>query len=256
VWGKADQTLQLLRDAGRSGLDISADVYPYTYWRSTITVITPTRDWTNRTAWQKGLNEIGGPGNVLLSTYTPDLAWQGKTLAQISHLTGRDVVTIIQEIVQKTRGEGATGREGVVVTAMQESDLRRFIAAPNIMFCTDGGLRSSHPRAAGSYPRILGRYVRELRVIRLEEAIRKMTSLPARRMGLQNRGVIRRGIKADVVIFDATQVRDTATVANPMSPPVGIVYVLVNGVPVLDGGKISGRRPGMILRRSTEPGKD
>lgn len=187
---------------------------------------------------------------MLLSTYTPDAAWQGKTLAQIARSSGRDVVTIIQEIVQKTRGAGATGREGVVVTAMQESDLRRFIAAPNIMFCTDGGLRSSHPRAAGSYPRILGRYVRELHVLTLEEAIRKMTFLPARRMGLTNRGTIRPGLKADVVIFDATQVRDTATVANPMSRPVGISYVLVNGVPVLEAGKMSGRYPGMILRRS------
>ena len=242
-----------MREANRRGLDISADVYPYTYWRSTITVITPTRDWTNRRAWQKGLDEIGGPGSVLLSTYTPDPTWQGKTLAQISRATGRDAVSIIQEIVRKTRGKGATGREGVVVTAMQESDLSRFIVAPEVMFCTDGGLRGSHPRAAGTYPRILGLYVRERGVLRLEEAVRKMTSLPARRMGLQLRGAIRPSFKADVVIFDATRVRDTATVANPMSPPVGISHVLVNGVPVLDGGKMTGQRPGMILRRDVAP---
>ena len=140
VWGKAKETLKLMQDARQRGLDISADVYPYTFWRSTITVITPTRDWNDRAAWQKGLDEIGGPDNVLLSTYTPDPTWQGKTIAEIAHSTGQDAVTIIQEIVKNTHGEGATGREGVVVTAMQESDLRQFIAAPHIMFCTDGGL--------------------------------------------------------------------------------------------------------------------
>jgi N-acyl-D-amino-acid deacylase len=250
VWGKADEALGLMDDAHRRGLDITADIYPYTYWRSTITVITPTRDWADRAAWQKGLNEIGGPGNVLLSTYTPNPAWEGKTIAQISQETGRDAVTVIQEIVKNTHGEGATGREGVVVTAMQEQDVRRFMTAPGVMFCTDGGLKSSHPRAAGTYPRVLGRYVREWHVLTQEEAIRKMTSLPAWRMGLKERGVLKTGMKADIVLFDADKVIDTATPANPMAPPVGISYVIVNGVPVLEAGKMTGQRPGMVLRRT------
>jgi N-acyl-D-amino-acid deacylase len=252
VWGKADETLALMRQAQHSGLDITADVYPYTYWRSTITVITPTRDWDDRAAWQKAVNDIGGPGNILLSTYSPDPSWEGKTIAEIAHATGKDPVTVIQEIVQKTHGEGVTGREGVVVTAMQESDLRRFMTAPEIMFCTDGGLRSSHPRAAGTYPRILGRYVREWHLLTLEEAIRKMTSLPARRMGFKDRGVLKVGNKADITIFDANTVLDTATVAEPMKSPIGITYVLVNGVPVLDAGQITGRHPGMVLRRGND----
>ncbi|BCM90690.1 D-aminoacylase [Abditibacteriota bacterium] len=253
VWGKADETLRLMGDADRRGLDITADVYPYTYWRSTIIVITPTRDWTDRGAWQKGLDEIGGPANVLLSTYTPDLVWQGKTLAQISQMTGRDAVTTIQEIVKNTHGEGATGKEGVVVTAMQENDLRRFIAAPRIMFCTDGGLGGSHPRAAGTYPRILGRYVRQWHVLTLENAIRKMTSLPAGRMGFADRGTLKPGMKADIVLFDANKVIDTATTASPMAQPIGLPCVIVNGVPVLDGGKMTGQRPGMVLRRTEAP---
>ena len=253
VWGKADEVLRLMHEAKRRGLDITADVYPYTYWRSTITVITPTRDWSDRAAWQKGLDEIGGPSNVLLATYTPDAAWAGKTIAQIAASTGKDAVTIIQEIVKKTRGEGATGREGVVVTAMREDDLRRFIAAPRIMFCTDGGLRSTHPRASGTYPRLLGRYVREWRVLSLEEAIRKMTSLPAWRMGLRDRGIIQSGMKADVVVFDPQRVIDTATTGNPGAAPIGISSVIVNGVPVLDMGKMTGERPGMVLRHKPSP---
>ncbi|RYG57702.1 D-aminoacylase, partial [bacterium] len=220
-----------------------------TYWRSTITVITPTRDWADRVAWQKGLDEIGGPANVLLSTYTPDPLWQGKTIAEIATLTGRDAVTIIQEIVAKTHSEGSTEREGVVVTAMQEADLRRFIAAPGIMFCTDGGLRGSHPRAAGTYPRILGRYVREWKVLSLENAVRKMTSLPATRMGIADRGTLKVGMKADMVLFVAAKVLDTATTSQPMAEPVGIPYVFVNGEAVLEQGKITTRRPGRVLRK-------
>ncbi len=249
VWNRTAEVFRLMGDAKKRGIDISADVYPYTYWRSTITVITPTRDWTNRAAWRKGLEEIGGAKNVLLSTYTPNLAWQGKTIAQIALETGRDAVTIVQEIVAKTHGDGVTGKEGVVVTAMQEADLRRFIAHPSIMFCTDGGLRGGHPRAAGSFPRVLGQYVRQWHVLKLEEAIRKMTSLPARRMGFLDRGTLKIGMKADIVLFDATKVIDTATTANAMAPPLGISTVIVNGAAVWEAGKITGQRPGIVLRR-------
>lgn len=253
VWGKADETLRMIKDANKRGLDISADVYPYSYWRSTIIVITPTRDWSDRAAWQKGLDEIGGPDHVLLTTYSPDLNWQGKTIGEISRLTGRDAVTIIQEIVQKTHAEGATGKEGVVVTAMQEADLRRFMTSPLIMFCTDGGLSGGHPRASGTYPRILGRYVRDWHVLSLEEAVRKMTSLPATRMGFADRGSLKAGMKADMVLFDPNKVIDTATTAEPMAKPIGLPYVIVNGVIVLDNGKITGQHPGMVIRRRTTP---
>jgi N-acyl-D-amino-acid deacylase len=116
------------------------------------------------------------------------------------------------------------------------------------MFCSDGGLRGSHPRGAGTYPRILGRYVRELKAIPLEEAIRKMTSLPASRMRLKDRGVLKVGGRADLVLFNPQTVRDTATVQNPRALPVGIPYVFVNGIMVLDNGAITDARPGIPLR--------
>lgn len=255
VWGRADEVLRLMRAARRRGLDITADVYPYTYWQSTITVLIPHRNWDDRAAWEKGLAEIGGAGNVLLTTYSADPSWQGKTLAGIALQTKKDPVTLIQEIVRKTHGEGVTGRtspagrESVVVTAMREEDLKRFLAAPEIMFCTDGGLRGTHPRGAGSYPRILGRYVREQHVLSLPEAIRKMAALPARRMGLRDRGTLRPGNRADIVIFDPATVRDTATTANPTAPPRGISHVLVNGTFVLNDGRMTAARPGQVLRR-------
>ena len=249
VWGKANEVLRLIADARREGLDVSADVYPYLYWHSTITVLIPTRDWNDRAAWEKGLAEVGGAKNVLLSTYTPDSNWQGKTIAEIARSTGKDPVTVIQEIVSKTRGEGANGRQAVIVTSMIEEDLRKFLAAPGIMFCSDGAMRGRHPRGAGTYPRILGRYVREQKVISLEEAIRKMTSLPADRLGVTDRGRLREGMKADVVIFDAERVIDHATTADPTAAPEGIESVIVNGQVVLDQQKITGTRPGRVLRK-------
>ena len=252
VWGKAGDVFRLMDNAGRRGADITADLYPYPYWQSSIIVLIETREWDKRELWEKGLAEIGGAKNVLLSSYEPDPAWAGKTIEEIAGMTGKDPVTIIQEIVKKTHGDTPETKKGesVVVTAMQERDIRAFIAHPRIMFCTDGGLRGTHPRGAGSYPRILGKYVREERVIPLEEAIRKATSLPASRMGFRDRGVLVPGKKADIVLFDPRTIHDTATTKNPQSAPVGLQDVIINGVHVLRDGKMTGERPGAVLRRS------
>jgi N-acyl-D-amino-acid deacylase len=250
VWGRADEVLQLLAEANREGLDVSADVYPYLYWQSTITVLIPTRNWDDRAAWEKGLAEVGGAKNVLLGNYSLDANWQGKTIAEISQLTGKDAVTVIQEIVRKTHGEGATGRESVIVTSMVEEDLQKFIRAPRTMFCSDGAIRGAHPRGAGTFPRILGRYVREQKLVSLEEAIRKMTSLPSQRMGFKDRGVIKEGMKADLAIFDAQKIIDRATTSEPTAAPEGMEYVLVNGALVLDGGKMTAARSGRALKRN------
>jgi N-acyl-D-amino-acid deacylase len=247
-WGKASEVLNLIDAANKRGVDISVDVYPYLYWQSTITVLIPSRDWQNRSLWEKGMSEVGGAEHVRLTTYSPDKDWQGKTIAEIAAMTGKDAITVVQEVVQKTHGVGATGSESVVVTAMTEDDLSRFIASPRVMFCTDGSLRPTHPRGAGSFPRLLGVYVREKHLLTLEQAIHKMTGLPARRMGFADRGALRPGMKADVVIFNPLTVKDTATVADPAAQPVGLPYVMVNGALVLDNGKITGNRPGAVLR--------
>lgn len=250
VWGRAGEVLGIIAEARKEGLDVTADVYPYLYWQSTITVLIPTRNWDDRAAWEKGLAEVGGAKNVLLSTYTPDAAWQGKTIAEIASMTGRDAVTIIQEIVRKTHGEVPTGREGVIVTSMIKADLKEFLASPQIMFCSDGAIGGAHPRGAGTYPRILGRYVRQEKVISLEEAIRKMTSFPAARLRLPDRGRIETGKKADLVIFDPKTIIDRATTSNPAAAPEGMKFVIVNGAVVLDGGRMTNERPGRVLARN------
>lgn len=248
VWHKSGEALRLMAEARSRGQDVTADIYPYTYWQSTIIVIIPTRDWSDRAAWAKGLQEVGGPGHVLLTTYTPDASWAGKTIAHIAAMTGKDPITVIQEIVHTTHDPGATGRETVLVTAMTEADVTRFIQDPHIMFCTDGGLHILHPRGAGSYPRVLGRYVRQRHVLTIQEAVRKMTSLPAWRMGFHDRGRLAPGMKADIVLFNPLTVLDTASVTNPQSPPTGIPYVLVNGIAVVANGQITHAHPGQVLR--------
>jgi N-acyl-D-amino-acid deacylase len=247
VWGKTGEVFRLLDGARARGLDITADVYPYTYWQSNIVVLLPpkTDARADRAAWERALKNVGGAGNVLLTGADPESAWQGKTLAEVAALLGKPAADAALELMARSGGKGTSA----VVTAMREDDVRAFVKHPRVMFCTDGGLRGSHPRGAGSYPRFFGKYVRDDRVLPLGEAVRKASGFPAERFGLRDRGRIAPGYKADLVIFDPKTVRDTATTRDPRAAPVGIADVLVNGVPVLRDGKPTGERPGTVLRR-------
>lgn len=248
-WFKAGDILKWIAESWKQGYDLTADVYPYLYWQSTITVLTLDRNWENREVWVKALADVNGPGNVLLTRYTPDPAWQGKTIEEISKSTGKDAIEVIQEIVRKTHGPNATGSESIVCTSMNEQDLGAFLKDPNVMFCSDGSHGGSHPRGAGSFPRIFGRYVRELKTLSLEEAVRKATSFPAHRFGLSDRGLIQVGKAADIVVFDPKRIVDRATTSNSRAMSEGVIHVLVNGVPVLESETMTGARPGLGLRR-------
>jgi N-acyl-D-aspartate/D-glutamate deacylase len=165
---------------------------------------------------------------------------------------GKDPLTAAMDLIVAD-----SGRTARVVFAMTEQDLRMGMAQPWVSFCTDAGIRATdgpffegrpHPRAYGSFPRILGKYVREEKLLSLEEAIRKMTSLPAARVGLHGRGILRVGFFADVVVFDPETVIDRATFERPHQYSVGIQHVLVNGVPVWSEGNYTGKLPGKVLR--------
>ena len=243
VWNKTADVLKLIEQE-----KLTADVYPYTYWQSTIAALSPSRDWENDEIWVKGLDDVGGPQNVRLSAYTPNPAWVGKTLSDIGQETGRSPIKIIQEILRTTNDEG---RQSVVVTAMQENDLIQFIKHPRIMFCSDGSIGGSHPRGAGSFPRILGRYVRELKVISLQEAIRKMTSFPAQMFKLKSRGLIKKDYVADIVVFDPKIIADRATPADSKALSTGVREVFVNGVHTLRQAKLLGNRAGVPIQRGS-----
>ena len=195
----------------------------------------------------------GAAGILIASVYQDSLRdLQGKTLAEIAAARGRDPVETLFDIVIADRS-----RTGAIYSSMNERDIQAALRTPWVAVNTDApgvapdgpfGVQSAHPRAYGAFPRILGRYVRELKLLPLEGAVRKMTSLAAQRVGLHDRGLLKPGLFADITVFDPATVGDRATFENPHQPSVGIEYVLVNGQVVLRQGRLTDARPGRGLR--------
>ena len=236
--------------ARRDHVNLMADVYPYTYWHSTIRVIMPDRDYFNPVKVSQAIADNGGAAAIRVTHYMPDSALAGKTLEEIAagwHVTPVDAY---MRIVKATSAEVDTGEqmEDIIATSMSEDDVRWFIAQPRVMFCSDGELHGPHPRGAGSFPRILGRYVRDQKALSLQLAVHKMTGLAAQQLGLKDRGHIGAGYVADLVLFDPAVVIDQSTIEHPEAPPLGIPGVMVSGEWVIDDGKVTGNRPGRVLR--------
>ena len=243
VWGKSAEAIALVEEARKSGFDITADAYPYTAWASTITVLVPSRKHDDRAEVEKGLSNVGGADKVLVTSCSTHRDYEGKTLEQIAASQNTTPVDIYIQIVKD-------GGAGVVCNSMNEADVKAFYTQPWVMVSSDGGIGSRHPRGTGTFTRVLGRFVRENKWFSLEEAVRKMSAMPASRLGLKDRGLIKKGMKADLVLFDAATVIDRATFGQPQLFSEGVKTVFVNGVRVWENGKISGNTPGMILRRN------
>lgn len=250
-WHRAAKEMPaLFRRARAQGVDLKADVYPYTFWQSMLRVIVLDRDYFNPEKVAKAIAENGGAENLRLTRYQPDPQLSNKTLREFAEHWQVTPVEAFQRIVRETMpGPDRASREDDILGAsMAEDDLRWFLAQPRILYCTDGEIQGKHPRGAGAFPRILGLYVREQKVLSLAAAIHKMTALPAQQLGLADRGRIAPGYFADLVLFDPARVRDAATVAEPNAPPEGIVGVMVAGQWVVDQGQVTGLRPGKVLR--------
>ncbi len=245
VWGRAAEGLKILEEARRAGVRVMADWYPYTYWQSSMYVLIETRDFESRAAWEKGLNAIGGAQNVLITSYRPDPSLNGRTLADIAASRGKDAVSTAIEMMREA-GPGT----GVIGTSMSEEDLVTFVRHPLVLICSDGSLSGRHPRGYGSFPRVLARYVRELGALTLPEAVAKMTGRSAAQLGLNDRGVIAVGKKADLTIFDPLAIQDRGAPGNAAEAPDGVAYVIVNGGVVLDQGTMTKARPGRGLKRA------
>lgn len=242
VWNKAPEAVAIIEEARKAGQDVTADAYPYTAWASTITVLVPSRKHEDRSEVQKGINAIGGPNKVLITSCSAFPAYEGKTLEQAAAIAGKDPVDTYIEIVKK-------GGAGVIGYGMTEADVKTFYQTPWIMVSSDGGIGSRHPRGTGTFPRVLGKFVREDKWLSLEDAVRKMSAMPAARLGLKDRGLIKKGMKADLVLFDPNTVIDRATFVEPQLFAAGIKAVFVNGIKVWDQEKTSGQLPGRILRK-------
>ena len=243
MWGKTDQALALLEEANRAGVRVRGDWYPYTYWQSSMYVLIPDRDFENRKKWEVGLDEIGGPQNVLITSYRPNPSWVGKTVAEIARDEKKDAVTLIIEMIRASQNS-----IGIIGTSMDEADLTRFAAHPLTFICSDGGLAGRHPRGYGAFPRVLATYVRDQKALALRQAIHKMTGGPAVFLGLKQRGVLAPDHTADVVVFDPATIQDRGTKTDPTRPPVGMQYVIVNGQVILDEGVMTAARPGRAVR--------
>ena len=252
LWGRAPEFLAKLDAARAEGIDITADLYPYEYWQSGMMVLLPERDITDRAEVEFALREIAPPDGFWFTQFDPNPDYVGKTLVEVADIRGTDPVTAFMsliaesEAIQMETGEGA---DMIIATSMREEDIKILMAWPHSNIGSDGSLDDLHPRGIGTFPRILGRYVREQSLMSLEEAIHKMTGLSALHMGFEKRGVIEAGAAADFVLFDPDTVLDNATPQNPGAISSGIEKVWVNGRIVFENGQETGRRPGRFIAR-------
>jgi N-acyl-D-amino-acid deacylase len=245
LWGQHAKLLGILNAARKEGIRLTADIYPYTYWQSGMTVLFPARDFANRASAEFALREVTSPEGLLVVRYSRDRSYEGKTLAEIAKLRGTDPPQTMMDML-KEAGEGDIG---IVATSMDEKDVAEIMKWPFANICSDGTSTGGHPRGFGAFTRVLGRYVREQRVLTLPDAIRRMTSMSATNVGLKQRGLIAQGNYADLVLFDPATVIDRATTKDPRALSEGIDTVWVNGQIVYQSGKATGQHPGQILRR-------
>jgi N-acyl-D-amino-acid deacylase len=231
---------------------ITADMYPYPYWHSTLTVLFPDRNFEDRAAAEFAVTQVSTPEGLLLDHFEPTREFAGHTVGYAAQQLGMDSVSALIELVRRIHlfeREYGTVNEGVIGTSMIEPDIERLMRWPEMSFCTDGELAGGHPRGFGSYTRVLGHYVRERQVLPLETQIFKASGLAADHMGITGRGRIAPGMAADLLLLDPSTVIDHATPEDPHAVSSGIDRVWVNGVVVFEGGKATGARPGVVIRR-------
>jgi len=278
-WGRMPEIIAHIDQARRSGVEIGADTYAYVAWFNSFSAFIPPwahdggdaklierlkdpalrgrirKDMeTPSTAWDNEWNEIPGPEAILVCVVNNPklLPLQGKTIGEIAKLWNKDPIDTIFDLL--IEDHAATD---VAVFGMSEADVRLALQQPWVSVCNDSqgtapdgllGQEHPHPRAYGTFPRILRKYVREEGALTLPDAIRKFSALPASRLRLTDRGVIKTGMWADLVVFNPDTITDLATFEKPNQLSEGIEYVLVNGVPVIEQGRMTNRLPGKVIR--------
>jgi dihydroorotase/N-acyl-D-amino-acid deacylase len=279
MWGRMPEVIAKIEAARAAGLDVMSDLHGYTAWGNEMSAFVPP--WahdggttklierlkdptlrarireemeTKREGWDNEWLAVAGPADILVSSVgRAELRpLQGQSIEAIARARGREPIETLLDLLVE---DGAQAQ--VAAFGMQERDVVVALRAPWVAICNDSagtspqgalGLEHPHPRAYGTFPRILRRYVRETHELSLEEAIRKFSALPAARLHLADRGVLKVGLAADVVVFDEQEIADRATYAEPNQLSVGMRFVLVNGVPVIADGHETLRLPGRVLR--------
>lgn len=270
-WGRSKETLRLVEEARSRGVDVTIDQYPYTASSTGTQALFP--QWSlegGREHFLKRLDDSatrarmkasvvrnivenrggGHPKNVVMAACSFDPSLAGKSLAQITDERGAEPTpeNAAETAIDIQRAGGCSA----IYHAIDEDDVVRIMRYPFTMIASDGGIPvfgsgAPHPRSYGTFARVLGRYVREMKVLTLEDAVRRMSAIPAARIGLSDRGILRPGLRADIVLFDPETVADTSTFAAPHQYATGVRHVFVNGKPVLLDGKLTGERPGRVL---------
>ncbi|MGD8817057.1 MAG: D-aminoacylase [Acidobacteriota bacterium] len=252
LWGRSGEVLARLDEARAQGVDVTADVYPYEFWQSTMTVLFPERDFDNREAAQFALDELVPPDGMFIARYEPEPSYVGLSLQQIADLRAEDPVTTYMALIaesQAAEAETGQGGESIIARSMDPDDIGTLLAWEHTNVASDGSLAGRHPRGFGTFTRVLREQVRESGRLLLPEAIRKMTAASAAHVGVEQRGTIRPGAYADLVLFDPATVADRATADDPNATSIGIAKVIVNGSIVYEGGRVTDARPGRVIRR-------
>ena len=255
LWGQGPELIRRLDSARAAGVNITADMYPYTYWHSGLSVLIPSRDFTDRSKAAFALANVVPADGLIITHYEPDPSYVDKTLAQIAAMRHEDDTTALMFLEQQADAaakQAGHGVDGIIGVSMDERDVVTLLQWPWTNICSDGELDGKHPRGYGAFTRVLGRYVREQHVLTLEEAVRKMTTLAAANVGLRGRGRVSVGMYADLVLFDPATVLDRATLQDPHAVSAGIRMTWVNGVVVYDGTRATGARPGRVITRGSE----
>lgn len=271
-WHKVDNLLEMIQHAAESGMPVKADRYPYIAYGTGLTTFLPL--WSRQGSTDEILarlqdknllskikeyadsrsQRIGGWDRVLISACFTDKnkAWEGKSIEECADTFGKSPFEFIQNLLLEERN-----RVGIVGFAMDEDNLKKVLSSPLVMIGSDGSAVAPygklsegkpHPRYYGTFPRVLGKYCREEKLFDLAAAVQKMTSMPAKKLGLQKRGIIAKGYYADLTIFNSKTVIDKATFVAPHQTPTGIEYVLVNGQLTVKKGKHAGASAGVVLR--------
>ena len=251
-WGTTDAVIDVLNNARASGVDITADIYPYQRWASNLAVLFPARNFSDRDVADFTFAHTANPEDIILSHFAPNPEFDGLSIADIAKITERDPATTLMELTQAADDYlRKTGRGGasIIAKGMDESDVVALMRWEFTNFCSDGSHGGGHPRGYGAFPRVLRHYVRELKVLSWPEAIHKMTGRSADAMGIRNRGRLVVGNYADLVLFDPDTITDNATMDNSTALSTGVHSVWVNGVLAFENGMPTKRFSGRVITR-------